>query len=56
MVELSDVDIIHIGKLLEKQFQETIHLRDRVIVAERIIYVLLLCIFALVITIIWGPK
>lgn len=56
MVELSDADIIRIGKLLEKQFYGTIHLRDRVIIAETTIYILLFCIFTLVITIIWGPK
>lgn len=56
MVELSDAAIKQIFRILEEQYYGTIHLRNKVIKAEGTIYVLLFCIFALVITIIWGPR
>jgi hypothetical protein len=56
MIELSDADVLKMGRLLGKQYREMIHLRHNLSTAENAIYILLFCIIALVVSIIWMVK
>lgn len=56
MIELSDTDVLKMGRTLTGQYWEIIRLRQCIGSAENKIHVLLFCIFSFLVAIFWGPK